>query len=889
MYWNADGVRSKQTEIAYFMATNHIDVALINETHLTNNLKFKIPGYKIYRRDRPIAAGKIAAGGVAVAILQSIRHSEFPLPSFDAIEAVAVELTIGGKKTVLAALYSVPPSKIENSDLNKLVNIAPRFIAAGDLNSKHTHWNSRYCNRTGRLLLDHSSNKPYIICAPYQPTYYPYDIRNNPDVLDIAIIKNFSNNFELKVHDVMDSDHLPVTLELKTDVEPAEPRVTNDYRKADWRGLVNQLGNRLGAPPKLNSPQEIDHQVDIFTTAIQTAISDNIPLKTPVAQKLNLPSHIKNLITEKNRARKRWQRTGIYYHKTQLNQLQDLVKSKIKEFKNNQWDKKVEGLNSMDGSVWKMTKALIGNNIIIPPLQNNLGRMVYTPLEKANALAQVLEDAFTPNRDPINNQHNEIVQTSVQQALAKRTNCLPRYTDSAELREIVRTLKPKKAPGPDNIQNIVLRHVPTKALEHLANIINSSLNLGHFPNQWKEAKILAFPKPGKDKKNPKNYRPISLLNTMSKVFEKVLLTRIMKFINKYKLLPDEQFGFRKNHSTGHALLRLVEEVTHGFNHNRVTVAAFLDVEKAFDRVWHVGLVYKLTKMKIPDCYVRLISNYLSGRVFRVAINGTLSDSKEIRAGVPQGSIIGPILYTLYTKDLPRNDQTKFGCFADDTVIYSQSWSPNLAKTRVQNSLTVLQDWLTKWRIKINTTKSEAIEHRRGGKQVNDTHLTIFNEPIEWKESVKYLGVTLDRKLIWKAHIENQRKKAYGRLCQLYPILNRESKLSQKSGVTIFKALLRPVLLYAAPIWGTAAKSHLNHMQIFQNKVLRIILRADRYAPITDMHEVLEIEPIVKMIKIMAEQLYNTSKNAENPLVNALGRYDHTANMRYKRPKEVLNY
>lgn len=888
MFWNADGVRRSKVELSYYMTSRKIDIALISETHLSNTHKINFPGFEIYRKDRPIGPGNHAAGGVAILISRNIQHSEISLPTLTSIEAVAIETTIGGVKTVIAALYSKPRINLQKSDLDKIYGMAQNFIAAGDLNAKHNHWNSRICNQKGKDLLQHSSTRQYVVCAPFEPTYYPYDKRWLPDVLDVALIKNVAINYNLTVEVVMDSDHQPVTLELDMELRNAITRPIKNYSKADWRGFTYQLENKLGAPPPLNSHTEIDRNVQKLITAINTASEKHIPLKKPVTFRLKLPSDIIDLINEKNRVRKTWQRTGLRHHKTQLNQIQELVRLKIGEYKNKEWDTKVEELKTQDGSVWKMTKALLGNKITIPPLETNNGRMAYRPLDKANALADVLEEAFQPNEDPSDINHNATVQHFVQRALAKLPNDAPKMTTVEEIRTVVRKLKLKKAPGPDGIQNTVLRHLSNPVLEHLANIINSCFKQYYFPKAWKQAKILAFPKPGKPKANPKNYRPISLLDTLSKVMESILLARLLKFISNNDLLPNEQFGFRSKHSTNHALMRLVEDISKGFNNNQTTVAVFLDVEKAFDRVWHEGLIYKLIKMKFPDCYIKIIANYLSGRSFAVDVNSTLSTHRQIRAGVPQGSLIGPILYILYTHDFPRTIQTKFGCFADDTVIYAQSWAPKLALKRVQDNLTNLQDWLTKWRIKINSTKSEAIEFKRR-RGTLDTKLTIFNSQIEWQDKVKYLGVILDKKLLWGAHVTSQVRKATVRLIQLYPVLNRASKLKISSGLTVYKALLRPVLLYAAPIWSCAAKTHKDKMQIFQNKVLRILAKkTKREIRITELHRRFNMDRINTQIKNMAEKFYATAEEAKNPLVQHLGQYDHSFRWKYKRPKMSLN-
>jgi hypothetical protein len=172
-----------------------------------------------------------------------------------------------------------------------------------------------------------------------------------------------------------------------------------------------------------------------------------------------------------------------------------------------------------------------------------------------------------------------------------------RPTNHFEIGWLVRHLKPKSAPGLDGIQNIILEHLPQSAVKFIATIFNKSLALNYFPTQWKVAKLLMLPKPGKDLSSPLNYRPISLLNSLGKLFEKIILKRLNYQLREQNVIWDEQFGFKRGHSTTHALLRNVERITHGFNYRKATVILFLDIERAFDKVWTTGLIAKSFRPK----------------------------------------------------------------------------------------------------------------------------------------------------------------------------------------------------------------------------------------------------------------------------------------------------
>jgi hypothetical protein len=240
-----------------------------------------------------------------------------------------------------------------------------------------------------------------------------------------------------------------------------------------------------------------------------------------------------------------------------------------------------------------------------------------------------------------------------------RDNTTPQTPASPEeVRGIIGFLKVTKAPGPDKIPNTALKLLPDKAVVALTAIINASLRFCHFPSRWKSANVIFIPKPGKDLLFPQNYHPNSLLSNVGKVLEKVILTRLVRATNENHVLPDEQFGFRPKHSTADQLIHVTEFISQGINQNKSTGSIFLDVAKAFDTVWHDGLVYKLHTAGVSLAMVKLLNSFLEDRKFHAKIGNVLSAVREIEAGVPQGSVLSPTLYAIFTADIPKNRRNK---------------------------------------------------------------------------------------------------------------------------------------------------------------------------------------------------------------------------------------
>jgi hypothetical protein len=207
------------------------------------------------------------------------------------------------------------------------------------------------------------------------------------------------------------------------------------------------------------------------------------------------------------------------------------------------------------------------------------------------------------------------------------------YTTPTEINEI-KKLPNKKSPGHDLITNAILKKIPIKAITYLSILFNSLIRIGHFPTEWKKATIIMIKKPGKDNTNPNSNRLISLLSSVSKIFEKIIYTRLTKHLDATEVIQHHQFGFKPKHSTSQQFLHLTEHINNGFEKKLHTGAAFLDIVQAFDRVWHDGLLFKLKTLNTHPAIFNIIKSFLSNCCFAVRINYTSSAIKKITAGVP---------------------------------------------------------------------------------------------------------------------------------------------------------------------------------------------------------------------------------------------------------------
>ena len=486
-----------------------------------------------------------------------------------------------------------------------------------------------------------------------------------------------------------------------------------------------------------------------------------------------------------------------------------------------------------------MSKILKSKPRPVPPLVAD-GSHLITPQEKANALGLHFVSSHNIGAS-ITSPKEPSVEESV---LAINDSSFEIPNDNLvsgdEIKLAVKQLKNMKAPGFDNIFNLVLKKMSDQFFQYLANIFNKCLHFGYFPSNWKLSKVIPILKPNKDASSPKSYRPISLLSSLSKLFEKVIYSRLLHFSNENNIILNEQFGFRKGHSTTHQLKRVTGFIKSNKLESKSTAMALLDVEKAFDNVWHDGLIHKLYTFGFPMYIVQIIKNYLSGRTFQVTLNGSTSDVFIINAGVPQGSILGPILYNIFTSDLPRlPGNGVLSLFADDTAVIYKGKITRPLVNRLQRGLDVLSDYFEDWKIRINAAKTQTIIFPYSKSQrivpKDDVLIKMNNTPVQWSKEVVYLGLTLDSKLLFRQHVDKTVSKCSTIIKCLYPLINRRSTLSLKNKLAVYKQIIYPVIEYAIPVWECCAKSHKLKLQRIQNKILKMVLSVPSWTRTSEVH------------------------------------------------------
>lgn len=836
--WNANGLLQKLDELEVFMREKGIDICLISETHVRERSLIKIKGYNDFHACHP--SGN-ARGGSSLFIKDCIEQYEDLKIELDTMQLCTVRVKNNQRTLRISSIYCPPRSALEKSDYtNLLKSLKPNFIIGGDFNAKHTFWGSRHISRKGRMLYGAGMEYSCDFHSTGKPTYWPTDTSKIPDLIDFFVVKGIPTN-HIKVEESFDlsSDHSPVILTLSVKLVNNEEPARLTGKTTNWEDFRNEIEENVELSVPLTTPYELEVEVDRFVEVVQLASWNNTanPRKTPAKYGLRYSPEIKELVNEKRKARKKWQQSRAPQHKSHLNYLCNLLKAAIKDFKNRAIGSYLESLTAKKDSnysLWKAVKGIKRPKIPAPPLKINQNEWAREDKEKADVFAAHLEETFKPydGQAAIGNTNSGTELPSDNFTLTNAT--------LMELKREIEFLRPKKAPGYDLITGEVLKVLPRKALIKLLYIINAALRLKHVPSQWKVAEVIMILKPGKPPNEVKSYRPISLLPVISKVFERILLRRLQPVIEDNNLIPDHQFGFRTKHSTIDQVHRITDIIEKAFEEKRICSSVFLDVSQAFDKVWHDGLKFKLRQV-LPVMLYDILESYLGNRLFRVRHGNEYSELKEISAGVPQGSVLGPLLYLLYTRDIPIEDGTTLATFADDTAILAVGNTIEETTAKLQTALNKVNEWTRDWRIALNETKSVHVNFTY--KKTNDLPIFLNLARIPFANEAKYLGMTLDAKLKWNSHVKMKRKELDIKYREMYWLLGKHSQLSTENKLLLYKQVLKPVWTYGIQLWGCTKKTNANILQTFQNKVIREIVQAPWYTRNDDIHRDLGIPTI----------------------------------------------
>ena len=866
---------NKLEEVEDLLINYHnIDILAVTETHLDHTKKddsIFINGYSVYRRDR-----NKNGGGVAIYCKNSIRSIRRTDLERNNIELLWVELYINDKKILVASCYRPPGQNINDStrfleSLQSSLEIAidedsTSVILLGDLNDRCNTWTSPHTSSELKDRLVTLSTILNLTQLINQPT------RGN-HLLDIILTNTPDLFCDSGVYPLLpDFDHCPIYGKFNITYNSSKP-----YKKRIWKldegkyeDLNIFLNDKLHDYDLIFPNNDINACVKTLTDTIIEGMDRFIPSKEIRIKPKDKPwftPNIRNLFRKCHTLHKRKNLTNnendIERYQNARHMAKTAFRNARRDYYNN-LNEKIENPETTTKTFWKLLKNIMNKNSSGIPTLNVNGSQIHDDRGKAEAL-----NDFFVSQSTIGDNNDDLPPfTYVTDARLDQI-----IVTEEQVKQILLSLTTNKSTGPDFISNKLLKECADTLCGPLTYIFQLSLQQGIYPDSWKEAMITAIFKKI-DPSFTKNYRPISLLSCISKVFEKVIFNHTYPYFIRNELLPDYNSGFRQDDGAINMIIAMLEEIYTGLDDHEDCLFVSLDISKAFDRVWHRGLLFKLKQLGISGSLLRWFTSYLDSRCQRVQVGGKNSSLKYINAGVPQGSILGPMLFLVYIYDMCAGLTSTPHQFADDTTLIYKSLDPISLNMIINEDLQKLSVWAAQWKVNFNPSKTfyMYITNKRNRPILQPIYLC--GQQINESKEITTLGVVITNNLSWRPHISNLIAKASKRLL----VLRRYKYiLPRKALETLYISMIRPVLEYGDVIYDNCPLSSAQTLDQVQRQAALICTGGYRHSSYSKLLSELNWEPLHERRKSHKLTIFYKIKNKISPkyLYNLLPKTNET--------------
>lgn len=811
---NARSLLAGFNEIRDYIIENNYDIFMITETwlgeHIDNEV-VNIAGYNLVREDR-----SWRGGGVGMYLKTSINFNIVQVSHYEPLEQMWLKITLNNKVYAFGVFYH-PPNTNKNDMFeifeDAVTNILPYcddLICAGDINLNFLDLDNSYINKFLSILdtygLSQLINEPTRITA------------NKMSLLDIIVCSNASDISSYRV--VYDTNIISDHELIECSVSFNKPNNINKMKT--FRDFKNFDNNKFQQDLQLIPFHEILHIDDInnkvshFTYLIKSLFDIHAPLRTIRITKHEAPwmtENIKLLRKLKNRALVRYKRSGNLIHFNYYKHLKNYLTTAIRNEKKGYLNHRITVNKSK--YLWKDLDTL---NIH----SKKVNRDIPSQISDVNNINNYFINAV-PSSSNVNVQDTvEFYSNNLKVGIGTKFSF--KLLSMREVSDIINSIT-SNASGSDEININMIKYCCPLIIPYITHIINVCLLNNVFPENWKLSHVLPLPKIN----NPKDFkdlRPIHIISSLSKILEKAIYLQINNYISEHNLLPDHQSGFRSNFSCTTALMLICDDIINAVDRDELTALILLDYSKAFDCINHKILLAILHFLGFSRDTVEFFKNYLSSRKQIVKLNNNRSSEGILDCGVPQGSILGPLLFSLYTVNLHAClDHCKVHCYADDTQLYL-SFKPSdliIANAHINSDIDKLIKNSVNHCLKINSSKSAILLLGKSAQRaqyqaaldiiVDGTHLNIVNE-------AKNLGLYIDSDLRFKKHIDICIRKAYGNLRKIYSSKNLLNKSTLK---LLCNAIVLSQFNYCDTIYGPCLDVlTAKRIQKVQNSCVRLI-------------------------------------------------------------------
>ena len=723
---------------------------------------------------------------------------------------------VGSKAVYICAYYRPHESDTQSfeqfkSSLDRAVNLQNIWIL-GDLNFPGISWTDKSVKPGCNYPALHRDLLEVLADNGLEQTVTKPTRGNN--TLDLCITNNPTrvNRCETAIG-LSDHDLVFVEADLSPLTNNQSKREVPLYKKANWEGLRDHMSNHWDREKASTTVGSVNDLWESFRDALRDGINKYIPHR--VAKRKDscpwISREIRKLIKQRNRVYRKNANTGE--HQERLKKLKQNVQKQVRR---SYW-KYIQDIilpedteNRADNNkrFWTFIKHCKRDSVGISPLKDSKGELHTDPVGKATLLNEQFKSVFS-KQTPLGPEHTDH---------AHRQSSYPQMPEinvcTTGVENLLKKLKPHKAAGPDQLKPLVLKEIASAIAPCLQHIFQRSLDEGIVPDDWKRANVTPIFKKG-SKFQPSNYRPVSLTCICSKVMEHVIVSNLSRHLEGNHILSDRQHGFRAKRSCETQLIDFTQEIAKHLDDGQQVDAVVMDFSKAFDKVAHNRLLWKLEEYGVERRTLCWIRHFLRDRSQCVVVDGKRSDPAPVTSGVPQGSVIGPILFLVYINDLPDCVSSSIRLFADDTIIYRHIKSEADGQA-LQDDLRHLEDWERSWQMEFHPGKCTVLRITHKRKPIIRQYY-LHNLQLETTTESKYLGVTVTSDLKWNRHIDNVTAKANRTLGFVRRNLQISSPAIKERA---YMGLVRPQVEYASTVWNPYNTNLVHKVEMVQRRAAR---------------------------------------------------------------------
>lgn len=874
---NIDELKLVLTDFDYMF-----DCIVLTETFKVYSTElFNIPGYDLIYNE-----GEINKNDGVIIYIRSQFNYSYEIFNLGNIKAIQLDIFHYNKNIQVIAIYR-PPSLCPLDFNIKLTNYVKSIKNQGDISLIVGDMNLDILDDSecSHEYLNILSEQGYISTINTHTRVQ----KNSKSCLDHIFLKtNFPHeHFIPVVLQIEITDHYPVLIQFTSPFEPETNKKNCIIRNKPYINY-NKLNDILRNETWMDvyAEKNTDKAADIFVYKLREKI--NICTKHIKIKKLDI---------KKNP----WVTAGLLksinirhdlYKKSKKNPNNEDVLNEYKSYRNklnglinrakiNYYKMQIDQNKNSPQNMWKCVRDIQNPNhnqkSEIKTINNESGIIITDKKEIANTFCKYF---------------SEIGQNLANKIKIGTTMKLPKtilsnsiyfsHTNEEEVANTINELKSKKSPGVDKLRVETIKNIVEHIVKPITYIINSSLDSGIFPSAFKIAVIKPLHKSG-DKTSVGNYRPISLLSNLAKIFEKILKKRIIEFMNKYKVISDQQYGFRQARSTQDAMAELTAKIYKAMDGNEQALCIFVDLAKAFDTVSHSNLLNTLECLGFRGAAYDIMKSYLMDREQCVLIDNVYSDKKIVCYGVPQGTVLGPLLFTLYVNDLFKlNISGDIISFADDTAVFYKNTSWMSLKSNVENDFGTIVEFFKSKLLTINAKKTHFMPFTCFSNTLpsfDKLEIKCSNEQMEITsaKNVKYLGIIIDPHLRWNFQINNLIMKLR---CLLSKFKYLKIFLSVSHLKIMYYSLVQSHLTYGIIAWGGVTNFYLDKLEIMQKWLLKIIYGKCSTYPSDDLYNE---SGVFDMRQLFCQSLLiHQHKNRIN-----LKNIEHGYSTRYKENSSII--